>query len=395
VTAVLLTGVVIAQSPGSGEECTTLVAGGAATPGGGPLLWKNRDTNTLSNKVIFVTEAPYSFLAVIDDDDSAGRMAWAGVNTTGFAIANSASYNLPAPAGELQQQEGVVMAEALRTCRTVADLEQLLVRRQGKRLGVRTNFFAIDAAGGAVIIETHNHGHTRFDAAAFPGQRIANTNFSRSGGEHEGAGYLRFDRESELLKTVPDGRLDAATAFQLLARDLGHPLLRHPARDEWKSLPADRPYWIHTNYTIDRPSTASSIAIQGVRPGQNPAYTTMWVALGEPVTTIAVPLWVAAGVPPDEVWQGKEAPITTEAFRLKRLLRPLKSKEREEYLDLTRLDNAAGTGWLPDLLDVERSILSDTDAFLRRSPTPAELAAFQKAAAARVHQTLKNVAVGR
>ncbi len=89
----------------------------------------------------------------MDADDTAGRAAWAGINAVGFAIANSASYNLPQPTGELQEQEGVVMAEALRMCRTVGDLEQLIAHRLGKRLGVRTNLFAIDAEGGAVIIE--------------------------------------------------------------------------------------------------------------------------------------------------------------------------------------------------------------------------------------------------
>ncbi len=283
------------------------------------------------------------------------------------------------------------MAEALRTCRTVGDLEELVKRRQGKRLGVRTNFFAIDAEGGAVIIETHNHGYTRYDASAFPAQRVANTNFSRSGGENDGSGYLRFDRESELLKAVAPEALDAGTVFRLLSRDLGHALVQHPARDAWKSIPADRPYWIHTNYTIDRPSTASAVVIQGVVPGQDPAHTTMWVALGEPVTTIAVPLWFAAGVPPEELWQGKDAPITAEAFRLKALLRPLKAKERAEYLDLTRLDNASGTGWLPGLLAVERDIVLETEAFLRKKPGPAELASFQKAMAARAHAALKAV----
>ena len=73
------------------------MAAGAATSAGGPLLWKNRDTGTLSNKVILVTEQPYSFLALVDADDTAGRAAWAGVNAAGFAIANSASYNLPQP----------------------------------------------------------------------------------------------------------------------------------------------------------------------------------------------------------------------------------------------------------------------------------------------------------
>ncbi len=390
--AVLGAGVTWQVSAGSGsEECTTLIAAGVATASGGPLLWKNRDTGTLSNKVIFVTEHPYSFLALIDADDTAGRAAWAGINTAGFAIANSASYNLPQPAGEAQEQDGVVMAEALRTCRTVGDLEQLVVRRQGRRLGVRSNFFAIDADGGAAIIETHNHGYTRYDASGFPGQRVANTNFSRSGGENEGSGYLRFDRESQLLQTVAAERLDAGTVFRLLARDLSHPLAKHPSREEWKSLPADTPYWIHSNYTIDRPSTASAVVIQGVRPGQDPARSTMWVALGEPVTTIAVPLWAAAGVPPDEVWQGKEAPITTEAFRLKGLLRPLKSREKAEYLDLTRLDNASGTGWLPGLLAHERDIISETEIFLRKGPAPAELAVFQKAMASRAHAALKAV----
>ena len=390
--AVMAAGLVLHLSAGSGsEECTTLVAAGAATPSGGPLLWKNRDTGTLSNKVILVTEHPYSFLALIDADDTAGRAAWAGVNAVGFGIANSASYNLPQPAGELQEQEGVVMAEALRTCRTVGDLEELIKRRQGKRLGVRTNFFAIDADGGAVIIETHNHGYTRYEASAFPGQRLANTNYSRSGGENDGSGYLRFDRESELLRAVPGEALDAGTVFRLLARDLGHPLVRHPSRDEWKTLPADTPYWIHSNYTIDRPSTASAVVIQGVPPGQDPVHTTMWVALGEPVTTIAVPLWFAAGGPPEELWHGKDAPITAEAFRLKALLRPLKARERAEYLDLTRLDNASGTGWLPGLLAVERDIVQETEAFLRNKPAPAELAAFQKAMASRAHAALKAI----
>lgn len=93
----------------------------------------------------------------------------------------------------------------------------------------------------------------------------------------------------------------------------------------------------------------------------------------------------------DEVWQGKEAPITTEAFRLKAQLRPLKSKERAEYLDVTRLDNAAGTGWLPGLLDVERGIMSETEAFLRKGPKVADLAVFQKTMAARALAALKAV----
>ena len=243
-----------------------------------------------------------------------------------------------------------------------------------------------------MIIETHNHGYTRYDAAAFPGQRIANTNFSRSGGENDGSGYLRFDRESELLKDrgarVPrrGNRVSAAVAGS------GSPAGRstRPATPGSHCRPTGPTGFTPTTRSTGR-CTASAVVIQGVPPGQDPVHTTMWVALGEPVTTIAVPLWFAAGVPPDELWQGKDAPITTEAFRLKALLRPLKARERAEYLDLTRLDNASGTGWLPGLLAVERDIVLETEAFLRKKPAPAELAAFQKSMAARAHAALKAI----
>lgn len=383
--------VVHASAERDAQECTTLVAAGGATTTGAPLLWKNRDTDTLSNKVVFVPEHPYSYLALVNAEDTAGRIAWAGLNEAGFAIANSVAYNLPQLAGEEEDLEGYLMADALRTCRTAADFERFLERNQNRNLGARTNFLVIDAEGGASIFETHNHGFKRLDAAAFPGERIANTNFSRSGTEDSGAGYLRFDRESALLESVPPRRLDVTTVLQVLARDLGHPLLPHPPRSEWAKLPAATPYWVHTNYTINRASTASAVVIQGVRKGEDPGRATMWVALGEPVTSIAVPLWVRAGVPPDPMWQGREASMTAEAFRLKDVLRPLRTRERREYADLTKLDNAEGTGWLPTTLTVEREIIAEAGALLERNaPTP-DLAAFQRAAADKALATLKKV----
>lgn len=388
--SVLLLALIIPLSAGpDSDECTTLVAAGGATTSGAPLLWKNRDTDTLSNKVVLVRDQPYSFLALVNADDEAGRSAWAGLNAVGFAIANSASYNLPQRAGEQQDLEGRIMADALRTCRTLADFEQFLTRYQGRGFGSRANFLTIDADGGAAIFETHNHGYKRLDAAEFPQQRIPNTNFSRSGTEDTGAGYLRFDRETALLEGVPAGRLDVATVFQVLARDMGHPLLLHPPRADWVKLPSGTPYWVHTNYTIDRPSTAAAVVIQGVRPGEDPARATMWVALGEPVTTIAVPLWVAAGTPPEAMWKGQDAPMTAEAMRLKDLLRPLKAKERREYADLTRLDNADGTGWLPGTMAVEREIIAETEALLKKNPSTADLAAFEKAAAEKALSALR------
>jgi hypothetical protein len=377
------------------QECTTLVAGGGATANGAPLLWKNRDTDTLSNKVVFVADQPYHYLALVNAEDTAGRIAWAGLNAAGFAIANSVAYNLPQVAGEQQDLEGHLMADALRTCRTIDDFERFLERNQNRNLGARTNFLAIDAHGGASIFETHNHGFKRLDAASFPGERIANTNFSRSGTEGSGAGYLRFDRETALLQDVTPRELGVRTVLQVFARDLGHALLSHPDGDALSRLPAGKPYWVHTNYTINRASTASAVVVEAVRKGEDPRLATMWVVLGEPVTSIAVPLWVAAGVPPAPLWDGANAPIAAEAFRLKDILRPLEARERREYADVTRLDNADRTGWLPATLAAEREIITGAGALLKQNPTVAQLTAFQRDAAEKALATLRQVPRGR
>ena len=389
----------------SGEECTSLVATAGGTVDGAPLLWKNRDNpSALSNKVVFVEEQPYSYLALINAEHVNGRLVWAGLNSAGFAVANTATDNLPAaPApsaggtaagaasGMGSANPSIIMADAVRTCATVDEFEQFLKRNLGRETMTRSNFLALDAGGHASIFETHALGFKRMNASDTPEKYIGNTNFSRSGETDKGHGYLRFDRESVLLKAAPGGRLSTEYILQIMSRDLGHPLLNHPERAEWSNLPADRPVWLHTNYTINRPSTASVFIVHGVRPGEDPKRTTMWVVLGEPLTSIAVPLWVAAGQPPAEMWEGKDAPLSLEAARIKDLLRPLTSVERDEYLDVTRLDNAAGTGWLPATLAAERETLRKTEQLLKGNPTPAELAAFEKAAAARALNVLKGI----
>jgi hypothetical protein len=78
-----------------------LCSAGAATGDGVSLLWKNRDTDALSNKVVFVEEQPCSYLALVNADPGNGRLAWAAVNTAGFAISNTVTTNLPPPTGLL------------------------------------------------------------------------------------------------------------------------------------------------------------------------------------------------------------------------------------------------------------------------------------------------------
>ncbi len=104
--------------------------------------------------------------------------------------------------------------------------------------------------------------------------------------------------------------------------------------------------------------------IVGRRPGDPRSRATMWVLPGEPITAVALPLWVEAGRSPEPFWKGDEAPLWVESLRIKKIARPFPESDREEYLNARRLDNRDGTGFLPRLLAAEDEIFDRTATFL-------------------------------
>ncbi len=372
------------------EACTSAVVAPGGSTTGTPLLWKNRDTSRLSNKVVYVDEDPFDYLCLANARADSGRSCYAGLNGVGFAIMNTVAYNVPELAGEKDDHEGIIMADALRTCRTVDDFERYLEANLGPELGAQTNIGVIDAAGGAAIFEVHNHGIERIDAAEQPSAYLVNTNFARSGDEGEGEGYLRFERASELFRAFPAGGVDPELILHRFSRDLGHPLLDDVELDDLAALPPQPPVWVNTRDRIDRPSTASTVVIVG---GDDRRPATLWIIPGEPLTAAAIPLWVEAGRSPAALSEGKEAPLWVESMRIKHGIRPSRIGHTGDYLDLTRLDNADGTGYLPDLLAMEESIFDETAEFLAGRPGPEERADFQESVAKRVLEYLRSVEI--
>ena len=213
------------------------------------MLWKNRDTGYLSNKVIYVDEKPFCYLGLVNAGETSGRWVYAGLNSEGFGIMNSVAYNLPKNTKELQDMEGLIMADALRTCRTVDDFEKAVKRNLGPALGSWANFGVIDGLGNAVIFEVHNNGYKKYNASETPEKYLVNTNFSRSGEEGKGAGYLRFERATALFKEMP-GKVTHPYIFQHISRDFGHSLLKQPTLKELETLSADRPVWVHYKFSF-------------------------------------------------------------------------------------------------------------------------------------------------
>ena len=73
--------------------CTTVIVSASKTVSGRPLMLKNRDTDHLDNSIKYFQGAIYTFIGLVNSDSPDGEV-WAGTNSAGFCIMNTASYNL-------------------------------------------------------------------------------------------------------------------------------------------------------------------------------------------------------------------------------------------------------------------------------------------------------------
>ena len=211
--------------------CTSAIVSGKLTANGRPLLWKNRDTGDQNNRVERkkASNGKYEFIAVFDSRDYKDSAAWMGFNEKGFAIMNTASYNLNNDNVKEKDmdKEGVVMKKALEECVTVDDFEALL-KRLKKPLGVEANFGVIDAKGGAVYYEIDNWRiRAKYDVNEEPtGYRVV-TNFTWQGREEDRKGVDRYERACELLAEtcIPIAEWDHDFLINKISRS-GAPILR-------------------------------------------------------------------------------------------------------------------------------------------------------------------------
>ena len=94
----------------------------------------------------------HAYVALFNAADRRLEQAWTGMNDAGFAIMNTASYNLKDDkvSARKMDREGYVMTIALRTCRTVDDFARLL-ETLPRPMGVEANFGVIDATGNGAF----------------------------------------------------------------------------------------------------------------------------------------------------------------------------------------------------------------------------------------------------
>jgi len=347
-------------------SCTTFIISGKNTPDGKPILYKNRDTGTLDNAIVFFSDGKYQYIGIVDSRVSWKKEVWGGYNSAGFAIMNSMAYNNNiGDTTKFEDQEGVVMKLALASCATLADFEKLLTDLP-KPLGVNSNFGVIDAYGGAAYYETGNYGFKKIDAndpALAPDGYLIRTNHSFTGAVDQGMGYIRYAAASEALNmAAAQKKLEPQYLLNNISRNLNHSLTKVNLRAD---LPRDNRSAEFRSFEdfIPRFSTASVVMVVGAAKGEDPAAAMAWMVDGSPLTAVAVPVWVSAGKNLPWVVSMKDdmhSPLCDAAMQLKGQLFPISRGNGNKYINVAALINADNTGILQRLEPIETEIFRKT-----------------------------------
>lgn len=365
------------------NACTSIIVSGKVTPDGRPYIFKNRDTHDLDNLAIQIQGPRYRFIGIVATKDTLYKSVWSGHNEVGFAIANTAAYNLngkpepgkPRPQGD--DNDGTLMRKALGTCRTLGDFEHLLdsIKAQGP-IPSNSNFAVLDAEGGVAYYETGNKGYVKYDAndpLVAPYGFIVRTNHGMSGERSLDQGVERYLAISDYATRAAFANdLGFENIIRKVTRNLKHGLTQIDLHD-FQPQDDSQPVYFPFRDFIPRYLTASAQLIQGVKENESPLLTTAWTIVGSPLTTVAIPLWITTdGKLPNVVTHqkpGQQAPLLTASFELKRQLFPIERGNGQDYINLARLINRSGTGIIQQIEPIETEIFYRSRA-IRQSNTP-------------------------
>ena len=341
--------------PSVAEACTSAIVAASANPSGRPLLWKHRDTSNTDNVVEYVEgrDGDFSYVALFNADDRKREQAWMGMNDVGFAVMNTASYNIKDDkvSSKKMDREGYLMTIALRSCRTVDDFARLL-ERLPRPMGVEANFGVIDASGNGAYFETNNHSYRRFDLSDAPDGLLIRTNYSHSGRPDEGFGFIREDNAEYLLRPLAaEGSITPEVLTETVSRTFYHDLKKKDYSDG-----AER--WVIDQDFIPRYKSTATIVIEGCRPvadvseidrGSLAGEYIMWTGLGYPPCAEIYPVWCRKGGVDNELRgtgaNGHSAAADRAKARRAEVF-PIRKGNGDRYIDMTRLFNEDGTGFV-------------------------------------------------
>lgn len=350
-----------------GLACTTAVISGKYTKSGRPMIWKHRDSGFNENKLMKFTDGKYMYMGVINSEDVKGKEVWGGYNETGFAIMNSASYNLREDKdAKFTDQEGVVMKRALQICKNLADFEKFL-DTIAKPSGIEANFGVIDAEGGAAYYETNDNSYVKFDAndpRHAPMGYIVRSNYSFTGRYNEGYGFIRFaTAERQFYFSSEKTELTPQFILENLSRSFENSLT---GQDVYKmNFDEDKDQFVNISDCINRYSSVSSIVVEGVNSKKDVNQMVMWTMLGLPAISVAYPVYMTKKNSLPEILtapKDEDSPMCKKVLELKKRFFS-RTRGGENYINAPVLYNNSKTGLVQKIKPFQKLVYKKASQF--------------------------------
>ena len=355
--------------------CTSVIVSGRVTKDGRPIILKHRDSSKLHNMTLMVQGPRYRYLGVVNAGDTTPVEVWGGHNEAGFAIVNTAAYNLNGNGGDTDG-DGILIRKALGLCATLADFERLIDTVK-KPMDVNSNFAVLDAQGGCAYYETGNYSFVKFDAndtLVAPDGYLMRTNFGTTGNHKLDQGVERYAAITDFMAVAcSEGRLDHEYLVTHIPRYLTHGVTKTNIYDHMPETEFDTKYFPFVDYTA-RYYTASVVLVQGVRPDESPLNTVSWTIMGWPLAAVAMPLVITpSGKLPALVTDDGTGHswLCEKALELKSQAFSLKRGNTKSYCNIAVLFNKQGTGILQKILPLEEEVMQHGEealAVYRKNP---------------------------
>ncbi|MFA7116194.1 MAG: hypothetical protein WC140_03010 [Bacteroidales bacterium] len=341
--------------------CTSVLISGKLTKDGRPLLLKNRDTDQLNNRIEYFKGEYYNFIGLVNSNIK-DKQVWSGNNSAGFCIINTASYNLNYDDVDksLMDREGYFMYKVLSNCKNLYEFEEFL-NEMSTPYYLESNFGVMDAEGNAAFYEVSNNKWCKYDVndkRIAPEGYLVYTNFSFSGKENDGLGYIRYDAATKVMKESVDHKVkyDPEWIFDNISRNFYNSILDINLRKDINKL-SNTGFYYDKDF-IPRHSTASSVIFQGVNKGENPNLTVMWTILGYPPLGIAVPVMCASETNQPffmcSTSDNENSKLCEVVLSLKEKVYSIKRGNGESYINFKLMYNEKGDGYSQILNDLEK-----------------------------------------
>ncbi|MCD4691881.1 MAG: T9SS type A sorting domain-containing protein [Calditrichales bacterium] len=263
------------------------IATGNKTIDGRPLLFKTKDRkdNYPSDVDYYPGNSSYYayvFQKNIGNDHTRARM---GINTTGFGIVYSTSENLSGMGFGSSGSEFAALA--LKKCNSIQQFRNLLSETAGNR-DVHEHYAVIDSSGAGSLFEVDGETHIEILIVDSIGA-MANTSKYHPNAGPPASGSTSPEREARvtyLQKNCPLQGLDYRYFLNEIMKDFC------TTQSDEDKMP-DGQY--KTNAVISRYKTAAACVIKGCKLDDNPMVeTVMWLSLGEPSFSLALPFFADA-----------------------------------------------------------------------------------------------------